>query len=367
MSRAAGDELSSSADRRGDAPPASPAARLAERLDRLPPGHPSSPYEADGSRRQPAVRLRDYDSYAADDEADIHEPEQAGLGPDGRQSDDKPDPLSDGVWSERSAEVRAVTFAARKLGLETNRQNTVDDRSQVWSAERTAIHETIIAGFLDRASAAPRDHKAVIAGGLGGAGKSTVLDQHAGIDRSQYLTINPDDIKEDLASRGLLPRVDGLTPMEASDLAHEETSYIAKQLGGRAADLGVNIIWDITMSSLKSTEKRISDLRGCGYAQIVGVFVDIPIETSIARAEARHRAGHEMYRCGEGLGGRPVRAELIQDQADPEWGSQNRKTFESVKDHFDSWSLYDNSVDGRAPLLIDTGPRPDYAHEEASQ
>src|SRR5580698_4625092 len=34
---------------------------LQERLDRLPPGHPSSPYNADGSRRPPPPRLRDYE------------------------------------------------------------------------------------------------------------------------------------------------------------------------------------------------------------------------------------------------------------------------------------------------------------------
>ena len=38
-----------------------------------------------------------------------------------------------------------------------------------------------------------------MAGGLGGAGKSTVLEKYAGIDRSKYLTINPDDIKEEMA------------------------------------------------------------------------------------------------------------------------------------------------------------------------
>jgi hypothetical protein len=45
-------------------------------------------------------------------------------------------------------------------------------------------------------------------GGLGGAYKSTVLEKHAGIERSQYLTINPADIKEAMAERGLIPEVE---------------------------------------------------------------------------------------------------------------------------------------------------------------
>jgi predicted ABC-type ATPase len=362
MSRGSGDDLSPAADRRLDTPTAAAPGRLSERLERLPPGHPSSPYEADGTRREAAPRLRDLDTNADDEGSDGNTTpaDERSAGP----QVDKPPPLSNAEWSGRYSEVRSTTFEARKSGLETNHQNTVDDRNQIWSRERTVVHETIISDFLARASDVPRDHKAVIAGGLGGAGKSTVLDQHAGIDRSQYLTINPDDIKEDLASRGLLPELDGVTPMEASDLAHEETSYLAKQLAGRAREQGINIIWDITMSSLESTEDRISELRTSGYDQIIGIFVDIPIETSVARAEARHRAGHELYRAGEGLGGRLVRAEIIYDQADSEWGSQNRRTFESVKHRFDSWSLYDNSVDGRPPLLVESGSNRDPAQRE---
>jgi predicted kinase len=191
-----------------------------------------------------------------------------------------------------------------------------------------------------------------MAGGLGGAGKSTVLEAHAGIDRSQYLTINPDDVKVELARRGMVPQVDGLSPMEASVLVHAESSHIAKRISRRAEAAGINVIWDITMSSPQSTEARISSLRGAGY-KVDGIFVDIPIETSVSRADARHRDGQEAYREGVGVGGRYVPPELIRAQADPDWSSQNRKTFEAVKDRFDRWSQYDNSVDGRPPVLVE--------------
>ncbi len=191
-----------------------------------------------------------------------------------------------------------------------------------------------------------------MAGGLGGAGKSTVLEGHAGIERSQYLTINPDEIKEEMAQRGLVPHVEGLSPMEASDLVHEESSHIAKRLALRASADGKNVIWDVTMASRASTERRIEDLRAAGYTRVEGIFIDIPVETSIRRAEARHREGHEEYRSGHGLGGRFVPAEIIRGQADAELGSVNRRVFEQVKARLDSWSLYDNSVDGRPPLLV---------------
>ncbi len=88
-----------------------------------------------------------------------------------------------------------------------------------------------------------------MAGRLGGAGKSTVLDGHAGIDQSRYLTINPDGIKE----RAVRP------------------------------------------------------------------------------------------------------SEVIRAQADSEWGSGNRRTFEQVKARFTDWAIYDNSVTSRDPQLIQTG------------
>jgi predicted kinase len=191
-----------------------------------------------------------------------------------------------------------------------------------------------------------------MAGGLGGAGKSTVLADQADVERSQYLTINPDDIKEHMAERGLVPEVEGLSPMETSDLVHEETSLIAKRLAARALSDGKNVIWDITMASQTSAQGRIDDLKEAGYT-IKGIFVDIPVETSVRRAESRHRHGHEDYRYGTGHGGRYVPSNVIRENTDERWGSVNRRTFEEVKHEFDGgWALFDNGVDGRDPRLV---------------
>ena len=190
-----------------------------------------------------------------------------------------------------------------------------------------------------------------MAGGLGGAGKSTVLDQYARIDRSQYLTINPDEVKEEIAACGLIPEMDGLSPMEASDLVHEESSHVAKLLAERALRDGKNIIWDITMASKPSTERRLDDLDRAGYLT-TAIFVDIPVEVSVRRADARHRDGHELYRSGQGMGGRFVPPEVIRSQGDDEWGSKNRRTFEEIKERFAYWVVYDNSADGHEPTMV---------------
>jgi predicted ABC-type ATPase len=290
--------------------PLAEADSLARRLDALPEGHPSSqaerPRETDG-------RL-----------------------------------LSDAEWTEHVAEVRD----GLEDGVSTDRLHTIDEARQIWTDERDLIHDEIIEEIYVASSSVPCDGKAIVAGGLGGAGKTTVLQDRVGIDLSQYLMINPDLIKEKLAERGLVPTVAGLSPMECSSLAHEESSHIARWLAHRAIADRKNVIWDITMSSHQSAETRISELRSEKY-EVEGIFVDIPIETSVVRADVRHREGHEDYLRGQGLGGRYLAPEVIRAQADPDWGSKNRRVFEDVKQECDSWRLYDNSVYGRPAVLID--------------
>jgi predicted ABC-type ATPase len=279
--------------------------------------------------------------------------------PDGSDQDtleinERTRPLTDREWAEHLTEVRDGLDWARRHGLQTHRLYTIDSDKREWSAERNRLQGEIVREMYEHAKDVPCDQQAIIAGGLGGAGKTTILTEYANIDLSNYLVVNPDDIKEQMARRGMIPEISGLSPMEASDLAHEESSYIAKRLAMRAAAEGKNLIWDITMSSEDSTKERINNLRSSGYNHIEGLFVDISIETSVRRIDARHREGHDMYRAGLGLGGRFVPEEVSRDQEDPEWGSQNRRTFERVKRSLDTWSVYDNSLDGRSPIRIES-------------
>jgi hypothetical protein len=154
-----------------------------------------------------------------------------------------------------------------------------------------------------------------------------------------------------------VPEIDDLSPMECSVLVHEESSYLARQLARRALADGKNVIWDVTMSSADSTIQRIKELRASDYQRVDGIFVDIPIETSITRTTDRHRRGHDRFLAGESLGGRYVPAEVVRAQADEEHGSLNRRAFESVKDDFDSWIVYDNSVRDRPAVVIDQKTR----------
>jgi predicted ABC-type ATPase len=264
-------------------------------------------------------------------------------------------PLTDKEWAEHLTEVRDTLDKARTKGLESHLLYTIDPDHQSWSKERRNLHDSIINDIYDAAKGVPNQGHAIVAGGLGGAGKTTVLTEHAGIDLSNYLMINPDNLKEEMARRGMISEIDGLSPMEASDLVHEESSYLARQIALRAQSDGKNVIWDITMSTQGSTEKRISDLRDAGYSRVDGLFVDIPVETSIQRTEARHREGHDKYRDGVGQGGRYVPPEVVERQSDPEFGSQNMRTFNSVRRNFNEWAVYDNSVNDQPAILRESG------------
>lgn len=274
---------------------------------------------------------------------------------DGRLIDDQTRSLTDREWAEHITEVRDGLSKAYEQKLNTDYAYTINGAGEVWLEERDRLHDAILEDLYAKAADVPCDFKSIIAGGLGGAGKTTVLTRHAGIDLSQYLMINPDGIKEEMARRGMIPEIDGLSPMEASELVHEESSYLASQLALRAQADGKNLIWDITMSSEKSTAKRINELSSAGYTRIDGLFVDIPVETSLSRMDSRHREGHDKYLVGDGLGGRYVPPEVTKSQQDLEWGSKNMRTFDAVRHRFNDWSIYDNSVDRGRPVLVAGG------------
>ncbi len=279
---------------------------------------------------------------------------------------DRPGRLTAEERDEHSDELREGLSEARAASLATDHRYTTDDERKLWTAERLALQEQILHELYTEADKVPCEGKAILAGGLPGSGKTTVLTEHAGIDLDNYLMINPDKIKEVMAARGMVPELAGLSPMEASDLVHEESSQIARRLARLAYADGKNVIWDITMSSPDSAASRIVDLRAAGYQHVEGIFVDIPVEVSVRRAEARYWEGHEDYLAGKGFGGRYVPPELIRAQADPEFGSQNRRTFELIKPKFDAWRLFDNSADGEPAVLVASGPRrEDLTEEEA--
>lgn len=267
--------------------------------------------------------------------------------------------LTDDQFHARAARVEHVIGGARATH---STDVTHTHPGGGWAAERDRAHREIADAIYAKHAHVPNEGRAVIAGGLGGAGKTTVLTKHAGVDTSKYLTINPDDIKEELASRGMVPEVAGhpdLSPMERAALVHEESSRIAQLVADKAYRDRKNVIWDITMSSEKSVASRVKAMRGAGYGHVHGIFVDIPTEVSVTRAMARYRRGVDSFHAGKGHGGRYVPPSIIRAQQTSSGRTVNREVFDKLKTAgaFDAHAVYDNSVDGRAPQLVEKGGR----------
>ncbi len=237
-------------------PRTSPSTDLRSRANQLRPGHPSSPVEADGSPKPPEPRLKDI-----------------GL----------PEPLTDAEHAEHVKDVRDRLDKARVRGLATDEQHTIDRDARGLVQGARALPRRHHRRPVSRAADVPCERRAIIAGGLSGAGKSTVLDQYAGIDRSQYLTINPDKIKEEMADRGMVPRSMACRPWKPRTWCMRNPRISPgswpcwRKLTGRTS-FGTS-----PCRSQAKTERRIDELRAAGYTSIQGIFVDIPVETAVTR------------------------------------------------------------------------------------
>jgi hypothetical protein len=210
-------------------------------------------------------------------------------------------------------------------------EDKVNGVEGLYTPSRRAQQEEILKQLEDRAKNVPNERRAIVMGGIGGAGKSTILRTNAkhrgsvahklGIkyasydekghgvgEPSNFLILNPDDIKGEMAKRGMIPKIDRLSPLEANPFVHEEASKMAEDLAQRAQAQGKNVIWDVTLNSVKSGDKRINPLHAAtqmGGYHVAGAFVDVSTAQSAKNAAQRHRSESP----GEGRGaGRAVRA-----------------------------------------------------------
>lgn len=251
---------------------------------------------------------------------------------------------------ERVAQVEAIVSAS------TPTDKMFSDGKGNWSAQRTALHDRI----LDRAWAAavnvPSDHRAVYAGGLPGAGKTTFLASDAaraqGIDLDDYLIINPDDMKALLiATPDAVPDYPGLKPSETASLIHAESSYLSDELLTRALAAGKNVLIDRTMGAAKPVAATFAELKRMGY-KTTSVYVDSTPAESLARSEYRYRGKHGDFT------GRPVAfTSLANTPLDALGRTPNRVVFEAVAaPASDTWILVDHHRLG-ASTIVATGAR----------
>lgn len=253
------------------------------------------------------------------------------------------EPLTDAQWAAHVQDVDTRITDALRRGQATNVTFTQDGDGVHWLPSRVQQQQKIAEELYARGALVPDEGKAVFTGGLPGAGKTTALAQNPEIDPTRFVVANDDDAKDKMCEHGMIPAIEGLAPLETSDLIQAESAVIAKMVAALAYREHKNVIWDTTMSSGESLQQRLAAVREAGYHYLTVLFLDVPIEVSVQRVDQRHRQGYEKFRNGDRCSGRHVPARIIRANADPEYSSVNRRVFEQTKAQFDRWYLYDAS------------------------
>ena len=273
--------------------------------------------------------------------------------------------LDDKSYEEHVSKIKAILENPENDKFDTQRMFGIEDPSNpgkmlpgVYQPERAEQHRQIVSEILEKHANVPKERKALMSGGLGGSGKGTVLGKFADVDHSQWITVDPDEMKQELLKRGMVPEIPGLLPLEHANYIHEESSDLANMLHFAAMQQGYNVILDTTMASM-SAKKKIDSFKDAGY-DVEAIFVDVPVEVSVTSALGRHKGGVDRFLTGKGdLGGRYVPPEVIQKAApspDSPYNSKNREIFEELRKEglFTRARIFDNSdrSEGSTPKMV---------------
>jgi len=226
-------------------------------------------------------------------------------------------------------ETDAAIKAIKKDTKEKYKTIINPDGSREYTPEREEIHISIITELFKNAEGKkPKNGEKptfIILGGRGGSGKSQFEGEV--YDKDKFLVLNSDLIKE------MLPEYKGWNANEV----HNESSYILDQAITKARTLGLNIVWDTTMSYLEGTLSFIEQFKKAGY-NTEAHYMYLPRQKSAQRAIGRFLDPND---------GRYVPLNVLLGM------TQNEQNFDKIKDVVDAWSFSDNDVKkGDSPTLI---------------
>ena len=157
------------------------------------------------------------------------------------------------------------------------------DSNGDWTPERQALHNQIIAeAFVGKT---PVDHPtAYLMGGGTASGKSSILKSGQVVLPKNMVMIDADDLK------GKLPEYQSMVKAKdpkAAAFAHEESSYLSKQIMKKATDESYNMMLDGTGdSSMEKLKHKVSVMRSKG-AVVEAIYVTVSTDVAVARSMAR--------------------------------------------------------------------------------
>ncbi|MBC1890110.1 AAA family ATPase [Listeria booriae] len=198
----------------------------------------------------------------------------------------------------------------------------------VYTTTRRQLHEAIARHFLSGAQS--QGMIAIILGGGSGAGKTSVATDIIGT--KGFVVVDSDAIKEHIPEYSKFMQQHIST---ASDLVHEESTDIAKNLLHTAIQSRLSLIYDGTFANHNKYKRLISQLKQKQYT-IQLIIIDVDISVAKRRVKARF-AENQRY----------VPEEVVQKT-----NSAVAKNFIALKDSVDEYLILDNSLNGTSPTII---------------
>lgn len=231
----------------------------------------------------------------------------------------------------------------------------------IFTPERQKFHKSFVRASVKGAKPVEgRQPRYTMMGGGPASGKSNLIESRKGTDRdleAGRVIVNPDIAK---TGEGDIPGIPEYTELaekgdaSAAGYAHEESSYMAKQLMQAAIDDHLDVTNDGTgNSSYGKLAGKVAQARAEGY-EVEGQYVTIPAEVALVRAKLRG------YRTG-----RQVSSTMLIDTH----SSVSQVVPQALENRlFDNFDLWDNSgprgsdpihvatwdVEAGAPVILDT-------------
>ena len=207
-----------------------------------------------------------------------------------------------------------------------------------YNRSRAEKHKEIIDKlFKNEDTAKPKNSEPptfMILGGRGGSGKGNFGKEGKSCqvyNKKDYIVLDADAIKEMLK-----PPYNGFNAFEV----HQESSDILTQALAKARKKGLNVVWDGTMKTLSSVEKKLKPFMDSKYNYNIEMYyMHLPREKAAERAIGRFMESED---------GRYVPLTELLKMKD------NEENFDKLKKYASKWAFYNNDVPfGTDPVLID--------------
>jgi HK97 family phage portal protein len=214
-----------------------------------------------------------------------------------RYADDQPRD-DRGRWTPTGAQVLEMLGPTGKEGVNDTKNANFDKATGKYSPDRQQLHDATVDKIVgDREAPTGRPPVAVILGGGTASGKTTASRTLMG-DNPNMVRLDPDEIKTHIPEYGGLKEID---PANAAGRVHAESSDVTKQALAATINGRYDLCYDTTTSNSDKASANIGVMKEAGY-EVNALFVDIPLQTAIERADLRARESTDPINKGRFVG-----------------------------------------------------------------